>query len=144
MTGAHRTSWCRPAVILILLLGGCGPGVQQIEVATNLAWQESGVTVEAGQIVVLEASGRYVFHLDGHDTGPAGIADAEAATGAWPEPTLTGLALLGRVGDAGPPFVVGEGAEIQADTSGTLWFRVNDDIFDENDGALTVVVSIEP
>lgn len=71
---------------------------------------------------------------------PEGIAAADPFLGAWPANDLTGLALIGKIGETGSPFLVGPQVEFSAAETGTLYFMVNDDILDENRGALDVVV----
>lgn len=114
--------------------------VQRFSVRPELAWQPSGIEVSAGRHVVISASGRYVFHSEGYDAGPEGISEADPFLGAWPANNLTGLALIGKIGETGSPFLVGPQVELLPAAAGTLYFMVNDDILEENSGALNVVV----
>jgi len=131
-------------LLLAVAIAGCGgaAGATEVLVQSNAEWQASGVRLEAGQRLVAVATGQYVFHLDGFECGPAGVPEAEAATGSWPESALTGLALIGRIGATGEAFVVGERVERSVQRAGELYMRVNDDIVDENSGTLTVAVEV--
>ncbi len=98
----------------------------------------------AGEKLTLEASGKYVFHAEGYEIGPEGMPDAVPFLGAWPANELTGLALIGKIGDEGVPFLAGARAEIVAPQTGELYLMVNDDILEENSGTLTVEVTTSP
>ena len=116
----------------------------KIAVRTNVSWQRTGIQVDSGERIALAASGEYVFHSAGYTCGPEGIPDAKPFTGSWPATELTGLALIGKIGETGIPFLVGPAAEIQADHDGELFLGVNDDIVDENTGTLSVKVEVHP
>lgn len=60
----------------------------------------------------------------------------------FPVTTAPVMSLIAGVGD-NDPFLVGEGIVFTNDTAGILWFGANDDIFEDNDGAITIRVSIE-
>ncbi len=59
----------------------------------------------------------------------------------WAVPGLDCYALIGRVG-SGQPFVIGNGASIDAAADGELMLAVNDDNFADNSGAWSAVVSV--
>jgi hypothetical protein len=50
--------------------------------------------------------------------------------------------LLGRVGDAGAPFVVGHDDQFKAATAGPLFLGINDAGVDNNDGAFMARVTV--
>ena len=120
------------------------PTTHKIVVQTNILWQGTGIQVDSGHKVILTASGEYIFHSAGYGCGPEGIPDAKPFTGNWPANELTGLALIGRIGETGIPFLVGPGTEIQPDQGGELFLGINDDIVDENTGTLSVRVEVHP
>lgn len=115
----------------------------EIKIRSDLPWQASGLELNAGETWALTAAGRYTFHSAGYDAGPEGLPDAVPFGGAWPASELTGLALIGRIGESGPPFLVGSSLELVADRSGMLFLRVNDDILEENGGDLTIIAEHE-
>ncbi len=119
-------------------------GPSTITVQSDLSWQASGLEVRVGDALTLSATGRYTFHSAGHQTGPEGIADADPYLGAWPAKDLTGLALIGKIGEPGEPFLVGTRVERTVEHPGMLFLMVNDDILEENDGVLNVVAEVRP
>jgi hypothetical protein len=50
---------------------------------------------------------------------------------------------LARIGENGHPMIVGRGRTIYAEQAGTLYFRINDDILSDNEGYVTVEISVE-
>ncbi len=120
------------------------PTTHELGVRTNVPWQGTRIEVHSGQRIAFTASGEYIFHSAGYACGPEGIPDANPFTGSWPANELTGLALVGKIGETGTPFLVGPGTEIQADHDGEVFLGVNDDIVDENTGTLSVKVEIHP
>ena len=61
----------------------------------------------------------------------------------YPMPSAPLHSLLGRIGDGGSMFAIGEGAASSADNSGALQLRINDaDPLENNEGAFIVVVEI--
>ena len=83
-------------------------------------WADSGVTVEAGVGLALAASGRVDLvpaQAGQHVSGPAGYA----APG---EGGYAAGALLGRVGEDGEVFVVGQGYQGRSAGGGRLYLRV--------------------
>ena len=59
----------------------------------------------------------------------------------WVAPGLDCYALIGRIG-SGPPFVIGNGATVDATVDGELMLTANDDNFADNSGAWSVAVSV--
>ena len=78
---------------------------------------------------------------------PAGLpwgpqCEAVAGPGAqWVAPGLDCYALIGRIG-SGQPFVIGNGASVNAAADGELMLTANDDNFADNSGAWSVAVSV--
>lgn len=117
-------------------------GALEFDVKTMMPWHDAGMRVAAGQRLKLVATGEYAFRMEGNTCGPEGKPEAQPYSGKWPANDLTGLALIGRIGEEGAPFLVGKEAEITADRDGELQFMVNDDILNENDGVLHVRVTV--
>ena len=113
-----------------------------VEVPSHAVWTASGIVPQAGQTLTLNASDRYVDHAQGHDCDPEGIAAAQPCTGKWPEPGVTGLALMARIGPEGKPFLVGKHATRHIARGGELYLGVNDDIVTENSNALPVKIEL--
>jgi hypothetical protein len=52
--------------------------------------------------------------------------------------------LIGRIGETGQPFLVGTGTRWYADQAGLLYLRIDDDILSDNEGWVTVAVTVTP
>ena len=117
-------------------------------VVPTQGWTATGVMLRAGTDVAIRASGRIHFGQSPIDRmAPAGLpwgpqCEAVAGPGAqWVAPGLDCYALIGRIG-SGPPFVIGNGATVDAAADGELMLAANDDNFADNSGAWSVAVSV--
>jgi hypothetical protein len=84
-------------------------------------WADSGVTVEAGVGLVVAASGRVDLvpaQAGQHVSGPAGY-QAQGTDGGYRAGTL-----LGRLGEDGPVFVVGQQFQGPSSRGGKLYLRI--------------------
>ncbi len=54
---------------------------------------------------------------------------------------VPGGVLIGRIGEDGPPFLVGRGTTVRAEKQGALYLRVNDDELTDNEGWVEVQVN---
>ena len=129
-------------LFLLLLPRVTGPTVWKIDVLSGQPWQKTAARVKAGQTLKFLATGQYAFCMAGNESGPGGIPQAKPYSGKWPANDLTGLALIGRIGETGKPFLIGEESQITATQDGELYMMVNDDILNENDGTLHVTVTL--
>ena len=108
------------------------------------SWQSVGIQVNAGDVIHVRARGRWLY-TPGEHHGPEGHATYPAPdTYPIPGSNIPGGVLLARIGEEGPPQLVGRGRRLVADRFGTLYFRINDDILSDNEGYVTVEVSVEP
>jgi hypothetical protein len=122
------------------------PREASFRVGATLKWQDAGVVVAAGESIVFHAPGRYSFR-PGTSIDANGLADkpeARPASGKWPANALPGLALIGRVGADGNPFLVGAASVHKAEAAGTLYLMVNDDVLKINWGHLDVQIRPKP
>ncbi len=103
-------------------------------------WQSTGVRVNQGDLVEIEASGEWLYTPEEYH-GPEGHA-VFVAPGFYPVAGAAGGALLGRIGEAGQLFNVGAGATFQAWEHGILYLRINDDILSDNDGWVSAQVDV--
>jgi serine/threonine-protein kinase len=101
-------------------------------------WANPGIAVQEGDLLTFTASG--TFGVAGSDPGktPAGMG---CSTPPPPlslvAPELTGSAVVGKVG-SGAPFCIGAGCNVVATTSGELYVSINDDVFGDNWGGVTI------
>lgn len=101
-----------------------------VEVQANQDWQSFGIVVRKGETLKLAARGSW-------RAGP-GLPRAVGPEGAPYEGRET-FFLEARVGD-GPAVRVNAGARFEADREGELQFRMHDNNWDDNSGAVTVTV----
>jgi hypothetical protein len=103
-------------------------------------WQSVGVQVNQGDLIRLRAQGRWMY-TPGEYHGPEGHR-VHRAPNFYPMSGPAGGALLGRVDEDGQMFVVGRGGTFYAERPGLLYLRINDDILSDNEGYVTVEVSV--
>jgi Zn-dependent protease with chaperone function len=109
--------------------------------AGTQAWADTGVTVPAGILLKITASGT-VNVTAVHAVTPAGDQSCTPAAQfpridpPFAAPGLPCWSLVARIGD-GPPFEVGGSATITT-TAGRLYLSVNDNNFTDNSGNWTV------
>ncbi len=112
-----------------------------IYVDANQRWTDTGIDVQAGDTVVVDAQGTAQLSDDETDTAtPAGSRTGRRAPQA---PVRQGPAggLVARVGNGNATFV-GARETMRAATSGRLYLGVNDDYLNDNSGEYRVNVSV--
>jgi len=103
-------------------------------------WQSTGVRIDQGDRVEIQAEGEWLYTPDEFH-GPAGHPRFPAPS-FYPVSSGSGGALIGRIGDTGGRFVVGERINMQATQHGILYLRINDDILSDNDGWVAVRINV--
>jgi hypothetical protein len=121
---------------------GSAPGAGgEVTVAGSRQWTDTGMDVEAGDLLRFTASG--ALRYNGREVSPAGVARA------WMDmikafPVMDGQrgALVGRVGDGetNRPFLIGPQGERRVAVKGRLFLGINQAATDGADGAFTVRV----
>ena len=123
---------------------GVGPQSQEDMNTTKVYayrnWQRIGHQVTSGDVIYIRAQGRWLY-TPGEYHGPEGHK-IYPAPDSYPIPSIAGGVLLGRIGEDGVPFVVGGGRMIVADRNGFLYLRINDDILSDNEGFVSVEVTV--
>jgi len=102
-------------------------------------WQGTGVTVTTGQLVTVGVSGTQTW-ISGGQSYTAGGNPSDPTVGAnSPMPGAPRMALVGRIGTAGAPFLVGTFVQVTAGASGQLYLAPNDDWYaiSDNSGSLS-------
>lgn len=119
-----------------------GTIIGTIYVPGNVAWVETEVQIQKSEALVFDPSGTVALSNRPNDfAGPPGAADLRLAGQGAPGPGLPLGALLGRVGEIGPPFVIGYGRQpITMPAGGPLWLGINDDTPGDNTGGYTVTI----
>jgi len=110
-------------------------------------WVSAGMVI-AGTVVRLRATGEVQWHSERAEVGPNGTGavpgEAEGDPFQYLAPDAPCGALLGKVGEDGEPFLIGEQFEGALQESGELYFAVNDcrGYFLDNTGAFAVTVEV--
>jgi hypothetical protein len=103
-------------------------------------WQSVGIQVNPGDRVDIRAEGVWLY-TPGEYHGPEGHR-YYLAPDTYPINAAAGGVLIGRIGEDGPIFRVGKGRTLIADKSGLLYFRINDDILSDNEGFVSLEISV--
>jgi hypothetical protein len=126
-------------------VGAIGTSAQLVQVDPRQRWTDTGLTVQAGDLITFDAQGTIQMRSDDrNDTAsPGGSRLGRMAAGA-PLPRSSAGSLIARIGDAGVAVLVGNRRTMTAPTSGRLYLGVNDDYLDDNSGEYQVAVAVEP
>ena len=114
-----------------------------VTVEATVAWTDTDVDLEAGDVLVITASGKVDDSVATPDTtwGPEGKPDSFDSTA-----SILGCALhvtlLGRIGESGAPFVVGASHAAPAPLAGRLYLGLNDKILTDEGGKLAASVTL--
>ena len=113
----------------------------QVIVSADVAWNDTGVDVRAGQTVFFQATGEVRWGRDRRD-GPDG-EDNSPTNPNRPLPNRPAAALIGKVGNTSRDvfFIGSDAGAIRVRSSGRLYLGVNDDFLGDNSGNFRVVVS---
>jgi Ca2+-binding EF-hand superfamily protein len=105
-------------------------------------WTDTGIFVQAGQVLRFQASGTVQLSEDGNDVAdPQGARSGRKAPNA-PLPNAPAGALIARLG-YGQPVLIGAGnSEVRVPRAGRLYLSVNDDHLADNNGEFRVVVTV--
>ena len=110
---------------------------KQVIVSADVAWNDSGVDVRAGQTIYFEAQGRVRWGRDRQD-GPAGERNSPSNPNR-PMGNRNAAALIGKIGN--DMFFIGdETGPVRMRSAGRLYLGVNDDVLTDNSGNFRVVV----
>jgi Ca2+-binding EF-hand superfamily protein len=120
--------------------GGRGGRQMTVAVSSQQAWTDTGITLRAGDPIMIRASGRIQFSGNGRDVAEPDGARGRAPTAAAPLPHVDIGALIGRIGNS-PPFLIGsDSGDLRAPRDGPLYLGVNDDVLRDNRGEFQVTI----
>ena len=119
------------------ILSGCtfsltvdaGSKARTVNVYADRGWQDTGVSIRAGEEITLEVTAAKWF-----EDPPGAWHNATGGPDPWicgdpdchePLPMQPKYALIGRIGEHGAPFLVGDFSRFFAETSGRLFLRAN-------------------
>jgi PA-IL-like protein len=111
-----------------------------VNVPANVPWTDTGITVNAGDRVMFQASGQINYGQSAAQSAtPDGAGERRAN---YPDPTVPVGALIGKVGNNGKPFAIGgQRQALGMPGSGRLFLGVNDNERQDNSGTFTVVIA---
>ncbi len=104
-------------------------------------WQSTGIQLAKGDLYSVRAQGTWLYSPYAGPNGPEGHRRYQSPA-FYPLPNAPGGALIGRVGEDGKPFYVGRGTSGRADSNGLLYLRIDDDLLGDNQGVLTIDVTV--
>ena len=109
-------------------------------VSADVAWNDTGVDVRAGQTIYFEAIGQVRWGRDRRD-GPAGERNSPSNPNR-PMGNRNAAALIGKIGNGSNDyfFIGDETGPVRMRSSGRLYLGVNDDVLTDNSGNFRVVV----
>lgn len=119
--------------------------LKTVTVIGNRPWTDTGVDLNEGEAVSVNASGNISFSRRGQAIGPQGDQPSCAV---YRNPRVPFVArdlrchsLIGRIGSAGAFFQLGSSTQFRAPVAGRLYLGVNDNFFPDNSGSWTAVIS---
>ncbi|HWP46615.1 MAG TPA: hypothetical protein VNM22_05595 [Candidatus Limnocylindrales bacterium] len=111
-----------------------------IQVPANVPWTDTGISVIAGQVFDIRATGTWSFDPVGSGMhGPDGVKTVSRAGSSFPLPVQPPGILLAKVGNQIRP--VGSATELTMPGSGELFLGINDSGVEDNQGVLTVTIT---
>jgi Ca2+-binding EF-hand superfamily protein len=114
---------------------------QTVRVNAKERWTDTGISVAAGDTVMIEAEGSVTLSEGANDVaGPAGARSGRKAPDAPLKDELAG-GLIARFGDSAPVFV-GNRKAITAPQAGRVYLSVNDDHLADNAGEYRVTIAV--
>jgi hypothetical protein len=117
---------------------------QEVQLTGDPSWLDTGISVQAGERLVITASGKFQYGDAKDDNGPEGLARGfKDLLRILPYNEAGRGALIGRIGekDIAQPFLIGAKHDLIAPISGALAVGINQATDDTGDG--TYVVRIE-
>jgi hypothetical protein len=117
---------------------------QEVQLTGEQYWSDTGLEVQAGERVLISASGKLRYADAKDDNGPEGLVRGfKDLLRILPLNSAGRGALIGRIGEAdtAQPFLIGARSEVSAPVSGRLSIGINQAKDDAADG--TYVVRIE-
>ncbi len=124
--------------------GGVRPGglrEREVVVSGDVAWNDTGIDVRAGQTVYFSATGTVWWGPNRKD-GPEGEENSPRNPGR-PIPSRPAAALIGRVGEGSTDYVfIGDDrGPVRLRATGRLFLGINDDYLQDNRGNFRVAIS---
>ena len=110
-----------------------------IRVPANATWVSTGRRVRRGDVVAFNVTGE--VQLSDNPSDRARAAGTPRTAPNSPLPNVNAGGLIGRIGNNGEPFGIGDQATVTMPADGLLFLGVNDDERSDNRGAFVVTIS---
>lgn len=109
-------------------------------VSADVAWNDTGIDVQSGQVIYFRAGGKVRWGKNRQD-GPEGEGNSPRNPGR-PLPNRPGAALIGSLGEPGTNvfFIGADESAFRMRGSGRLFLGINDDVLSDNSGNFRVTV----
>ena len=118
---------------------GTAGRARTIAVGGDRQWVDTGIFVNAGDTVTINATGRIRVARDGGVMTAAGTQSGRTDGATLPNAPVGGL--VARFGDTAAIFI-GESRTFRTARGGRLYLGVNDNFFDDNTGQFNVTVDV--
>lgn len=137
-------------IALALVAAACSSGGSSeplsVVVPGTEQWTDTGIDLSIDDTVLIEADGAITPSTpdiplndpNGNPDPSARIFNVEGVEEA------NHASLIGRIGEAGPPFQVGSQLQSKADTEGRLFLGINDTGVGNNAGEFTATITVNP
>jgi hypothetical protein len=112
----------------------------RVAVPANVAWIDTGLTVRAGDELVISSRGEIALSQRAGDRADAGGSLTGRVSGRSPLPRELVGTLIGSVDRSAPFAVSASGEPMLIPRSGRLYLGVNDDSFTDNSGQFDVTI----
>jgi len=110
-----------------------------VRVPANASWVATGITVRKGDVVSFDTTGEVQLSDNAADRARSAGTNRKAQFA--PLPDASAGALIGRIGNNGRPFGIGDQASVPMPEAGMLYLAVNDDERGDNAGEFIVVLN---
>jgi hypothetical protein len=120
---------------------------QELQLTGESTWIDTGIDVQAGERVLITATGKLRYADAKEDNGPQGLTRGfKDLIRILPFNDAGRGAVIGRIGDqdVAQAFLVGEKREVLAPVTGRLSIAINQTSSDTGDGTYTIRVEVYP
>ncbi len=118
---------------------------QEVQITGDQFWVDAGIDVQAGEHVLITATGKLRYANAKDDNGPGGLGRSfKDLIKALPLNDTGRGALIGRIGekDTAQPFLIGARRDVAAPISGRLSVGINQVSGDTGDGTYAVRIEV--
>jgi hypothetical protein len=119
---------------------GRGGSTTHLRVPGNVAWRDTGLVVQAGDELIVRATGEIQWTGRAADRADAEGSLTGGVTPGAPLPGVFAGALIARVGRSAPFPVATDNGRVRMPQSGRLWLGINDDNVSDNRGEFEVTI----